>query len=165
MKNASKRWRSAWLWSSLFCLLVVSQPAAQTPQGSDIAVVVHPDTPVSNLSLEEVRKVFMGERQYWSTKLPVVLLVRAPVTRERDLVLNVIYQMNEVQFKRYWIAKIFRAEAATAPKIVYSTDMTNELVRAIPGAIAFVAARDVRSGLKVVRVDGHLPGQPGYPLR
>jgi hypothetical protein len=107
----------------------------------------------------------MGERQYWSTKLPVVLLVRAPVARERDLVLNVIYQMSEVQFKRFWIAKIFRAESATAPKIVYSNDMTNELVRAIPGAIAFVAARDVRSGLKVVRVDGHLPGQPGYPLR
>ena len=128
-------------------------------------MVVHPDTPVSNLSLEEVRKVFMGERQYWSTKLPVVLLVRAPVARERDLVLNVIYQMSEVQFKRFWIAKIFRAESATAPKIVYSNDMTNELVKAIPGAIAFVAARDVRSGLKVVRVDGHLPGQPGYPLR
>lgn len=165
MNNASKRWRSAWLLANLFCLLLVSQPAAQAPQGSDIAVVVHPDTPVSNLSLEEVRKVFMGERQYWSTKLPVVLLLRAPVARERDLVLNVIYQMSEVQFKRYWIAKIFRAESATAPKIVYSSDMTNELVRAIPGAIAFVAARDVRSGLKVVRVDGHLPGQPGYPLR
>jgi ABC-type phosphate transport system substrate-binding protein len=165
MKNASNRWRSAWLLANLFCLLVVSQPTAQAPQGSDIAVVVHPDTPVSNLSLEEVRKVFMGERQYWSTKLPVVLLVRAPVARERDLVLNVIYQMSEVQFKRFWIAKIFRAESATAPKIVYSNDMTNELVRAIPGAIAFVAARDVRSGLKVVRVDGHLPGQPGYPLR
>ncbi|MFY9583980.1 MAG: hypothetical protein WAR21_05760 [Candidatus Acidiferrales bacterium] len=165
MKNASKRWRSAWLLSNLFCLLVVSQPVAQAPQGSDIAVVVHPDTPISNLSLEEVRKVFMGERQYWSTKLPVVLLLRAPVARERDLVLNVIYQMSEVQFKRYWIAKIFRAESATAPKIVYSSDMTNELVRAIPGAIAFVAARDVRSGLKVVRVDGYLPGQPGYPLR
>jgi len=165
MKNASNRWRSAWLLANLFCLLVVSQPVAQAPQGSDIAVVVHPDTPISNLSLEEVRKVFMGERQYWSTKLPVVLLVRAPVARERDLVLNVIYQMSEVQFKRFWIAKIFRAESATAPKIVYSNDMTNELVRAIPGAIAFVAARDVRSGLKVVRVDGHLPGQPGYPLR
>ncbi len=165
MGDVNKRWRSAWLLSSLSCLLVVSQPAAQAPQSSDIAVVVHPDTPVSNLGLEEVRKVFLGERQYWSAKLAVVLLVRAPVARERDVVLNVIYQMNEVQFKRYWIAKIFRAEAATAPKIVYSNDMANELVKAIPGAIAFMAARDVRPGLKVVRVDGYLPGQPGYPLR
>src|SRR5713226_7073422 len=165
MKNASKRWRSAWLLANLFCLLVVSQPAAQAPQGSDIAVVVHPDTPVSNLSLEEVRKVFMGERQYWSTKLPVVLLVRAPVARERDLVLNVIYQMDEVQFKRYWIAKIFRAESATAPKIVYSSDMANELTAAIPGAIVFMDTRDVRPGVKVLRISGQLPDQPDYPLK
>jgi ABC-type phosphate transport system substrate-binding protein len=132
--------------------------------GGDIAVVVHPDTPVENISLEDVRQVFMGDKQYWNAKLPVVLLVRAPVARERDIVVNVIYQMNEVQFKRYWIAKIFRAEAATAPKIVYSNDMAQDLVAAIPGAIAFMAARDVRPGLKIVRVDGHLPGEPGYPL-
>src|SRR5438105_10014549 len=70
-------------------------PAAQTSSASNIAVVVHPDTPVSDLSLAEVRKVFLGERQYWSAKLPVVLLVRAPVARERDVVLRVIYQMTE----------------------------------------------------------------------
>ena len=26
-------------------------------------------------------------------------------------------------------------------------------------------AKEVRPGLKVLRVDGHLPGEPGYPLR
>ena len=110
----------------------------------DVAVVVHPDTPVSNLSLAEVRKVFLGDRQYWTTNTPVVLLIRAPVARERNVVLKIIYQMSESQFKQYWIAKIFRAESATAPKVVYSNDMANELVTAIPGAIAFIDARDVR---------------------
>ena len=79
--------------------------------------------------------------------------------------LKTIYQMSESQFKQYWIAKIFRAEAASAPKVVYSNDMANDLVTAIPGAIAFIDARDVRSGAKVLRVDGYLPGEPGYPLR
>jgi ABC-type phosphate transport system substrate-binding protein len=73
-----------------------------------VAVVVHPDTPISNLSLAEVRKVFLGDRQYWSTNVPVVLMIRAPVARERDVVLKIIYQMSESQFKQYWIAKIFR---------------------------------------------------------
>jgi hypothetical protein len=93
------------------------------------------------------------------------LLIRAPVARERNVVLKIIYQMSESQFRQYWIAKIFRAEAATAPKVVYSNDVANELVTAIPGAIAFIDARDVRPGAKVVRVDGHLPGEPAYPLR
>jgi hypothetical protein len=146
--------------------IVQNGSSAQTVRGgADIAVVVHPDTPVSDLTLSDVRKVLLGERQYWNAKLPVVLLIRAPVARERDVVLRVIYQMSEAQFKQYWVAKIFRAEAASPPKIVYSNDMQYELVAGIPGAIAFMDARNVRPGLKVLRVDGYLPGDREYPLR
>jgi len=95
----------------------------------------------------------------------VVLLIRAPVARERNVVLRIIYQMSESQFKQYWIAKIFRAESVSAPKVVYSNDMASDLVAALPGAIAFIDSRDVRPGTKVVRVDGRLPGEAGYPLR
>jgi ABC-type phosphate transport system substrate-binding protein len=146
-----------------FCLS--SAVVAAQSHDADVAIVVHPDTPVSNLTLAEVRKVFLGERQYWNANIPVVLLIRAPVARERDVVLKTIYQMSESQFKQYWIAKIFRAESATAPKVVYSNDMASELAAAIPGAIAFIQVREVRPGTKVIRVDGHLPGEPGYPLR
>jgi ABC-type phosphate transport system substrate-binding protein len=148
-------------WLCLCCL----ETAAAQGHEVDVAVVVHSDTPVSNLTLAEVRKVFLGERQYWSANVPVVLLIRAPVARERNVVLKTIYQMSESQFKQYWIAKIFRAEAASAPKVVYSNDMANELVTAIPGAIAFIDAREVRPGTKVIRVDGRLPGEAGYVLR
>jgi hypothetical protein len=145
----------------VICAIVLAQKSPDV----DIAVVVHPDTPITNLSMAEVRKVFLGDRQYWSTNVPVVLLIRAPVARERDVVLKRIYQMSDAQFKQYWIAKIFRAESASAPKVVYSNDMANELVSAIPGAIAFIDSREVRPGAKVVRVDGKLPGEPGYALR
>src|ERR1700694_1300402 len=135
------------------CLAVVHPLAAQRHE-VDVAVVVPPDTPISNLNLAEVRKVFLGDRQYWTTNTPVVLLIRAPVARERNVVLQIIYQMSESQFKQYWIAKIFRAEAATAPKVVYSNDMANQLVTAIPGAIAFIDSKDVKPGAKVLRVEG-----------
>jgi hypothetical protein len=142
------------------CATIVAQT-----HSIDVAVVVHPDTPINDLSLADVRKVFLGDRQYWTSNLPVVLLIRAPIARERNVVLKIIYQMTEAQFKQYWIAKIFRAELASAPKVVYSNDMANDLVTAVPGAIAFIDAREVRSGAKVLRVDGRLPGEPGYPLR
>ncbi len=153
------------LLAGCLCFMCPAPLAAQNASDIDVAVVVHPDAPVSSLTLAEVRQTFLGDRQYWSTNLAVVLLIRAPVARERNVVLKTIYQMTESQFKRYWIAKIFRAEVASAPKVVYSNDMANELVAAIPGAIAFIDAREVRPGVKVLRVDGHLPGEPGYPLR
>src|SRR5437867_10842631 len=108
------------------CLSLFESLAGQN-RDVDVAVVVHPDTPVSNLSLSDVRKVFLGDRQYWSTNIPVVLLIRAPVARERDVVLKIIYHMSESQFRQYWIAKIFRDESATAPKVVNSNDITKQL--------------------------------------
>lgn len=152
------------LFLGLICLWCLGTGSAQS-HDVDIALVAHPDIPVSNLTLADVRKVFLGERQYWSANVPVVLLIRAPVARERNVVLKTIYEMSDSQFKQYWIAKIFRAESVSAPKVVYSNDMANELVTAIPGAIAFIDAREVRAGAKVLRVDGHLPGEAGYPLR
>src|SRR6266571_7988028 len=155
------------LWIQICVSILLQYPStAQTVRGTDIAVVVHPDTPVTDLSLAEVRKVLLGERQYWTSKLPVVLLIRAPVARERDVVLRVIYQMTETQFKQYWIAKIFRAETASPPKIVYSNDVQYSLVTALSGAIGFMDAREAaQAKLKILRVDGLLPGERGYPLR
>ncbi len=164
--NATSKRILTFFWTILWSSVVLHSPSiAQTPRGADIAVVVNADTPVTDLSLSEVRNVLLGERQYWNSKLPVVLLIRAPAARERDVVLRVIYQMSEAQFKQYWVAKIFRAEAAAPPRIVYSNDMQFELLTALPGSIAFVDSRNMRAGVKVLRVDGHLPGEKDYPLR
>lgn len=131
----------------------------------DIAIIVNPEVPVDNLSLSEVRKLFLGDRQFWGSDLRVTLLIRAPVARERDVVLKTIYKMNEAQYRQYWIAKVFRAEIPSSPKIVYSTDMALELIDKIPGAVAFVDAANVPQRAKVLRVDGRLPGEKDYPLR
>jgi len=120
--NATSKHRVAVSWVVIWISFhLYSSSAAQTPRGDDIAVVVNQETPVSDLSLAEVRKVLLGERQYWNSKLPVVLLIRAPVARERDVVLRVIYQMTEAQFKQYWVAKIFRAEAASPQRLSIPT--------------------------------------------
>jgi hypothetical protein len=131
---------------------------------TSVAVVVAPDVPVEDLSFPEVRKLFLGERQFWTPKLRVVLLMRAPVAPEREIVLRSIYQMSEAQFRQYWISKVFRAEVSSGPKIVYSNEMATELVSAIPGAVAFVDSAQVPKGLKVLKIDGKLPGDKGYPL-
>src|SRR5258707_945752 len=92
-------------------------PAATPPPTGDLAIVVHPDVPVQDLSLAEVRKIFMGDRQYWTPNLRITLLIRAPVSRERDVVLKTLYHMTEAEFRRYWISKVFRAEATSGPKV------------------------------------------------
>ena len=149
----------------LLAFVLLPFAAAAADEAIDVAIVVKPEVPVDGLTMAEVRKVFMGERQYWTSNMRVTLLVRAPVARERSIVLTKLYEMTEAQYRQYWISKVFRADAATGPKIVYTNDMAVELVKAIPGAVAFVDSKKVPAGLKVLKVDGKLPGEKGYPLR
>jgi len=140
-------------------------PSAQAAGGGDIAVVVRPDLAIDGLTLAQTRKLLLGDQQFWFPNLRVTLLLRAPSARERDVVLKVIYGMNEAEFRQYWISKMFRAEASSGPKVVYSNEMATELVNALPGSVAFVDAAQVPKGLKVLKIDGKLPGQAGYPLK
>ncbi len=132
---------------------------------SPIAIVAHKDSATENLSLDELRNIFLANQQFWPDRTRIILLLRAPKSNERDFVLNSIYQMDEAQFRRYWIAKMFRAEVPRGPKIVFSTIMTLELVVAIPGSISFINADEVTNDVHVIRVDGKLPNDSGYPLK
>ena len=139
--------------------------ASQDPASSAIAIVVHKDLPVDNLSLDDLRSIFLADQQFWPDRTRITLLVRAAQSEERTFILNRIYEMSEAQFRQYWIAKMFRAEVPRGPKIVLSAGMALDLVVAIPGSISFTRADSVTDSVKVVRVDGLLPGDPGYPLK
>ncbi len=143
-------------------LLCAGRSFAQS--GQDIAVIVNPKNNVDNLSMAELVKIFRGERQYWRSNLPVLVLLRTSGSYEREVVLRNIFRMNESQYKQYWVSKIMRAEATSPPTELYSSGMTKEGVTSIPGSIGCITASDVRPGVKVLRINGHLPGEPGYPL-
>ncbi len=158
--------------TALVALLLAASvfPATQAFSQEDVvrsplAIVVHKDSKVRDLSLQELRNIFLANKQFWDDRSRIILLVRAPKSDERDLVLNTIYQMDEAQFRQYWIAKMFRAEVPRGPKIVFSTDMTRDLVVAIPGSISFINAKDVTDDIQVLRIDGKLPADDGYPLK
>ena len=154
---------------AFFIIVLLEVPlrvaAVDPTSGGDVAVVVGPDVPVDNLSFADVKKLLMGDRQFWTTGRRVTVLMRAPAAHERDVILKRVYQMTEAEFKRYWIEKVFRQEATGGPRTFYSNEDATEMVAGIPGAVAFVEAGQVPKGLKVLRIDGKLPGERGYPLR
>lgn len=133
--------------------------------GEAVAIVVHPSTNVAEVTMEKLRRIFLADQQFWPDNSRITLLVKAPGAFERAVVLDQIYQMDESRFRRYWIAKMFRSEVPSGPKIVFSSNMALELVMAIPGSITFINATEVTDGIKVLRIDGALPGDEHYPLR
>jgi len=145
----------------LLQMLILLVHAAVT---TDVAVVANREVPVDNLTFAELRKILLGDRQFWTSNVRVTLLIRAPMAHERDVVLRDILEMSEAQFRQYWIGKVFRAESSTAPKTVYTNEMAGTLLNNIPGSMTFIESNQVPKGVKVLRVDGLLPGEKGYPL-
>jgi len=157
--------RLCWALALGLCLTLASVALTAQQAAGDVAVVVHPDVPVDNLTLGELRRLVLGDREFWPAGVRVTLLIRAPIAHERDVMLKKVCQMTEAQFRQHWIAKVFRADTAVAPKIVYASQMALDLVNQIPGAITFVDLSQVGRNMKVVRIDGRLPGESGYILR
>ncbi len=145
--------------------LVLLAPVAADSSNGDIAVVVNATVPVGEISFTELRRVFLGERLFWSSSLRISLLLHAPVARERDVLLKTVYEMSEAQLRQHWIGKVFRAEVPSAPQMFFSDEEIVQALAAIPGSIAAVEATRIPRGLKMLRVDGRLPGEPGYRLR
>jgi hypothetical protein len=137
--------------------------ASASAQLADVAVVVNPANPVGNISLSDLHKIFAGEKRSWQGGLLMRPIVRAPGCHER-LVLLRLLAMSESEYKQYWAAQVFRGEIGSEPLSVPSIGMQKEAISVFPGAITLVDASEVKPGMKVVKLDGHLPSEPGYPL-
>ena len=148
------------LWVVLLAGGVHGQ-SAETPT----AVIVNEHNPVANLTLAEVQALFRDERHHWAPGRPATVVLPAQGSEERAVALRGLYEMNEVAYSRYWTARIYRAQSASAPIQVESPAMAARVVAMLPGGIGVARLPQVPKGVKVLRIDGVLPGDPGYPLR
>jgi hypothetical protein len=149
-----------WVAILLAGLAGLSSSSAQT---GTVAVVVNEKNPVNNLSAPELRKLFAGEKHAWAGGLPVKIFVRAPGANERVVMLKLL-GMSESEYKRYWAGQVYRGEAQAEPVGLFSNGMQREAIVLYPGAVALVNVQDIKLGMKVVKVNGHMPAEAGYPF-
>lgn len=142
-----------------------SLPAADPRLEGPLAVIVHRSNPTEELSLAELRSIFMGERQRWSNGRRITLLLQEPGQPERDATLRLVYGMSESEVDHHFLRAVYRGQVLSAPKRLSSPERVRRFVFNVPGAIGCVPVGDVDDSVKVLRVDGHAPGEPGYPLR
>src|SRR5579863_1987055 len=124
--------------------------------GDAIVVIVNNANPVDNLSLGELKKLFLGDRSRWDTGKAVAPVMLAPGAPERTAFLKIVCGMNDADLGKYFLQAAFTGKSATPPKEVGSAGAVKGVVAASPGAIGFVKADDLGndSGIKAVKVDG-----------
>jgi ABC-type phosphate transport system substrate-binding protein len=155
--------------SALLLYLATGGPpaAAQEPArlGSAMAIVVHRSNPVEELSLAELRSLFLGERQRWPNGRRVTLVLPEAGQPEGEAAVKLIYRMTEAELNHHFLRAVYRGQALGAPKRLASADRVVRFVFNVPGAIGCIPAQDVDGSVKVLKVEGWPPGEPGYPLR
>ena len=143
-------------------------PVATVAEGSAsvFVVVVSPDVPVSSMSFDDLHRIFLFREQYWKQGHPVRVLFSEDALEPGSLLLERIYRMDFASLRRMILEKLYQGEINMAPKVVAADKLAVEYVGAGQGLIAIVEARSVQGkSVKVVSINGTLPGGDGYALR
>jgi phosphate transport system substrate-binding protein len=118
-----------------------------------VAVIVHPESPVAEVGMAQLREIFLGRLQEWDGKVLTV------VSREDGSGTRAAFE-----------SIVLGGESATLNAVVMpSSDATVGYVSSTPGAIGYVSTQYVNEGVRVLPVEGVLPTQQrindeSYPL-
>src|SRR4030088_2821940 len=117
-----------------------SEPLAFAPQGrpaaeDSLGIVVNRSNPVENLSFAELRKVFLGEQNHWSDGRRITLVMLESGKPERQLVLTLIYRMDDKDFNAYFLHHIFTGEIHAAPTTLATSTEVLKFVSNTQGAL------------------------------
>ena len=135
---------------------------ASPPRASDaqLAVVTDREAPVSALSLDDLRRIFLGKSTSLAGRhVTVVELVPARAAFYKRLL-----GLGEDEVRRRWVAMAFRGEVSALPQQVHDAAELRRFISEHPGAIGFVDASEVDESVKVLAIGGRRPSEPGYPL-
>jgi hypothetical protein len=133
------------------------------PLGDPLAVVVANDSTVNDLSLYELKRLYMGDAMQAPGGKNLIPLNRGSTALERVGFDQTVLDMTPEQAARYWIDRRIRGQSG-APKSVDPSAVVQRIVSRLSGSVGYILQREVTDQVKVVRVDGKLPGQAGYPV-
>jgi hypothetical protein len=145
--------------TGLLLLLLALLPEAAYTQ---VALVVNRKNPVANLTLEQLRRLYLGTSKTFPGGIRVTL-IEFPVLRVRFY--RTLLGMTDDQLKRHWMAIVFAGEGTSPPKEIAGPDDLRRFVAEHAGALAFLPLVDVDGSVKVVAIGGVNPGDANYPLR
>ncbi len=153
----------------LYLLVGFQSPNPQASPGAarvDYVVVVHPENPASSITSTELRRILRAEVQEWPTRDSIQLLLPRSGSGEKQVLLEHVYDMSDLQLKRYWTRLIYENRIVEAPLAVASTAVALRTLERMRGSLTVVPASAVQAAVhaKVLAIDGRRPGEAGYPL-
>ncbi len=148
------------LLAALFLAAVLALPAL--PAAKNIAVIMSAGSKTTDVPLAELVKLCKGTQKAWSDGKSFMLVMKDPNAAEMHTPVQKLFGMAPADLKTA-MAKL--NESRQVVKIVETDEELLRTVEATPGAVGIVDVYSINSAVKVLRVDGKLPFDVGYPLK
>lgn len=123
-----------------------------------IVVVVPRTSPIENLPMAELRRLFT--LSYPSPLRPLNL---PPRTRERVAFDALVLGRAPEEVVRFWIDRRIRGQAGP-PRVVPTGHLLVRIVARVPDTIGYAIGVPLPEGTKAIRIDGFSPDDPRYPI-
>jgi ABC-type phosphate transport system substrate-binding protein len=128
-------------------------------QAKQLAIITDPANPVSELTTAELIKIFNAHTQTWPDGKAVRVIVHDPSLADMHLVVRKLMAMTPEQ------AEAFLQSHSRTMVVAESDDAVLKFVSGTRGAIGIVDLFSITKDVKVLKIDGKLPVEPGYVLR
>jgi len=126
------------------------------------AVVTSAGNKLQDVPMADLVKLCKGMQKLWPDGKPFTLVIHDPSSADMRYAIDKLFGVEGADVKPM-LAKLNETR-----KVVVVVDSDEDLFRAvgaIPGAVGLVDVYSINSTVKVLRVDGKLPFDPGYALK
>ena len=124
---------------------------------ADLAIIAHPDYDTGTLDTQNVRKLFLGERNSFPSGQHATPLNHKVGSPDRKEFFSLVLSMPEASHKRHWKRKMARG-AGSPPSELGSHDAVLKSVASTPGSIGYIDASKVDGTVKVLLTVSNFSG-------
>ena len=144
--------------------------SCQTENRTVVALVVHKENRVTDISLKDAQSFFKLEKKRWpggdgpAAAKEVVIFLRKAGSAEQETLLQKVFEMTADKLERYWVERVYQGEISSPPSTKATAQRAIKAVSQNVTALTCILLSEVTEDVKVLTIDGKRPGDPDYPL-
>lgn len=122
---------------------------ANLSSAGDIMIIGNKDVPVSELSINEIRSIFLGEKVKWSNDQAIIFVILK--TDLHDAFLKEYVGNTASQYRNYWRKMVFTGKSKS-PKSFNTPEELIAYVSDTGGAIGYIPSEAYQEKVKKISV-------------
>ena len=146
-------------------VLVVLLAPASAVMAESVAIVVAKECKLDELSLPELRAILHCEKLISPNHSKWNVTLRPKASLEHQALLKIVFKCTTEDLETYFKMGEFNGSIDPSPKIVASSALLQHILGGNQSAISYELASEVKEGVKTLRIEGTLPGDPNYPIK